>query len=85
LRIGWKNSKIKEDVIRECILALPRDTIAKNNDIGTGTVTNIINCAKNQQEYNDIDLLRHPALELREAGLEPFILGFAIRIKKVME
>jgi hypothetical protein len=29
--------------------------------------------------------LRHLALELREAGLEPFILGFAIRIKKVME
>ncbi|HEV2875846.1 MAG TPA: hypothetical protein VGW09_01065 [Nitrososphaeraceae archaeon] len=37
--------KIKENVIREWILALPRDTIAKNNDIGTGTVTNIINCA----------------------------------------
>lgn len=44
----------------------------------------IFNCAKNQQE-NDIDLLRHLALELKEAGLEPFILGFAIRIKKVME
>ena len=76
---------IKENVIREWILALPRDTIAKNNDIGTGTVTNIINCAQNQQEYNDIDLLRHLALELKEAGLELFILGFAMRIKKVME
>lgn len=37
------------------------------------------------KKYNDIDLLRHLALELKEAGLEPFVLGFAIRIKKVME
>jgi hypothetical protein len=77
--------KIKENVIQEWILGLRRDTIARNNDIGAGTVTNIIKSAKNQQEYNDIDLLRHLSLELKEAGLEPFILGFAIRIKKIME
>jgi hypothetical protein len=76
---------IREKVIGQWIQGLTREKIAKENGIGVGTVTAIINEAKNQKEYYDIDLLRHVSLTLREESLELYHQGFAIRLKKIME
>jgi hypothetical protein len=77
--------EIKEKVIREWLQGIRRETIAKNNDVGVGTITNIIKDASLQEEYHDMVLFRHLAVILNENGLEPVILGFAIRLLKIME
>jgi hypothetical protein len=84
--LGGKIPKnIKEKVIRQWLQGLTREWIAKENDIGTGTVSAIIKEARQQKEYHDIDLLRQVSTKLKEDGLEPAQLGFAIRLKKTME
>src|SRR5215207_11068986 len=57
----------------------------KENDIGAGTVTAIIQEARKQEEYNDIDLLRQVSVKLKEEEIESPLLGFAIRLKRIME
>jgi chromosome segregation ATPase len=76
---------IKEKVIRQWLNGLTRESIAKENDIGTGTVTGIIQEARIKEEYQDIDLLRQVSLKSKEEGLELPELGFAIRLKRIME
>ena len=84
--MGGKIPKnIKEQVIRQWLQGLTRERIAKENDIGTGTVSAIMKEARQQKEYHDIDLLRQVSTKLKEDGLEPAHLGFAIRLKKIME
>jgi hypothetical protein len=85
-KLGGKIPKnIKEKVISQWLQGRTRETIAKENDIGTGTVSAIIKEARQQKEYHDIDLLRQICTKLKEEGLEPAQLGFAIRLKKIME
>jgi hypothetical protein len=76
---------IKEKVIRQWLNGLTREEIARKNDIGAGTVTAIVQDAKKQEEYNDIDLLREVSRKLKEEGLSLPSLGFAIRLKRKME
>lgn len=76
---------IREKVIGQWIQGLIREKIAKENDIGVGTETAIVKDARNQKEHYDIDLLRHVSSVLIEEGLELSRLGFAIRLKKIME
>jgi hypothetical protein len=76
---------IKEKVIRQWLDGLTRESIAKENDIGAGTVTGIIQEARIKEEYQDIDLLRLVSLKSKEKGLELPGLGFAIRLKRIME
>jgi hypothetical protein len=76
---------IKERVIRQWLQGHTREHIAKVNDIGVGTVSAIINEARAQKEYYDIDFLRQISLMLKEEGVEIFFLGFALRLKKIME
>ena len=84
--MGGKIPKnIKEQAIRQWLQELTRERIAKENDIGTGTVSAIMKEARQQKEYHDIDLLRQISTKLKEDGLEPAQLGFAIRLKKIME
>lgn len=71
---------IKENVIVQYMLGLKRDEIAKKVGIGAGTVSAIINEAKEQAKYHDIDLLRQTSIMLRQEGLELFLVSFAIRI-----
>jgi hypothetical protein len=75
---------IKEEVIRQWLDGLTRERIAKENHIGTGTVTGIIQDAR-KQEYKDIILLREVSVRLKEEGLELPLVGFAIRLKKIIE
>ena len=79
-----RNIKVK--VIRQWLDGLTRERIAKKEDIGAGTVTAIIQEArKEEEEYNDIDLLREIAVRLKEEGLELPLIGFAIRLKRIVE
>jgi len=50
-----RNIKVK--VIRHWLDGLTREIIAKKEDIGTGTVTAIIQEARKEEEYNDITYL----------------------------
>jgi hypothetical protein len=57
--LGGKIPKnLKEKVIHQWLDGLTRESIAKKSDIGAGIVTVIIQEARKQEEYNDIDLLR---------------------------
>lgn len=76
--------QIKEKVIRQWLQGTRRSTIAKDNGIGEGTVTNIIKDASLQEEYHDMELFRQLALLLNEKGLEPVVV-FSIRLLKKME
>jgi hypothetical protein len=76
---------IKEKVIRQWLDGLTRESIAKENDIGAGTVTGIIQEARKQEEYQEADLLREVSLKSKEEGLQLPELGFAIRLKRIME
>jgi chromosome segregation ATPase len=82
---GIISRNVKTRIIRQWLSGLTRQKIAKNNDIGDGTVTGIINEARRQKEYNDIDLLREVALRLKEEELELSPVGFAIRLERIME
>jgi hypothetical protein len=70
---------IKQQVIKQWLLGMSRDEIAKDNDIGAGTVTAIIKDAK--QEIPDIDLLREVALVLKKYDLDLSVFASSIRIK----
>ena len=79
-----RNIKVK--VIRQWLDGLTRERIAKKEDIGAGTVTAIIQeVRKEEEEYNDIDLLREVAVRLKEEGIGLPLLAFAIKLKKIME
>ena len=78
-----RNIKVK--VIRQWLDGLTRERIAKKEDIGTGTVTAIINEARKEEEYNDIDLLREVAVRLKEEGIGLPVLASAIKLKRIME
>ena len=60
--------------------SISRDQIAKNNDIGAGTVSAIIKDAK-QKEIPDIDLLREVSLLLKNEDLDLSVLADSIRLK----
>jgi hypothetical protein len=64
---------------------LTREEIARENDIGAGTVTAIIQDARKHKEFSDIDLLRQVSIRLRAEGLDLSSLAFAIRLKSIME
>lgn len=84
--MGGKIPKnIKEKVIRQWLQGWTRERIARENDIGAGTVTAIIKEAREQKEYHDIDLLRNVAIVVKEEGLELAQLGFAVRLKRMMK
>jgi chromosome segregation ATPase len=78
-----RNIKVK--VIRQWLDGLTRERIAKKEDIGAGTVTAIIQEARKEEEYNDIDLLREVAVRLKEEGIGLPLLAFATKLKRIME
>jgi len=76
---------IKEKAIRQWLDGLTRENIRKENGIGAGTVTGVIQEARKQEEYQDIDLLRQVSMKLKEAGVELPLIAFAIRLQRIME
>jgi hypothetical protein len=74
---------IKQRVIKQWLLGMSRDQIAKDNEIGAGTVTAIIKDAK--QEIPDIDLLREVALVLKKYDLDLSVFASSIRLQKRLD
>ncbi len=74
---------IRERVIKQWLLGMSRDEIAKVNDIGAGTVSAIIKDAK--QENPDIDLLRAVALVLKKHDSNLSVFAPSIRIKNKLD
>jgi hypothetical protein len=74
---------IKQRVIKQWLQAVSRDQIAKDNEIGAGTVSAIIKDAK--QEIPDIDLLREVALILKKYGLDLSVFAHSIRLKNKLD
>ena len=71
---------IKQQVIKQWLQGTSRDQIAKDNDIGAGTVSAIIKDMK-QNDIPDIDLLREVVLLLKKEDLDLLLLASSIRIK----
>jgi transcriptional regulator with XRE-family HTH domain len=74
---------IRERVIKQWLQGMSRDEIAKDNDIGAGTVSVIIKDAK--QEIPDIDLLRAVALVLKKHDSNLSVFAPSIRIKNKLD
>jgi hypothetical protein len=72
-------------VLKEWIQGNSRDKIASNNEIGAGTVTNIIQETKSNYPYYDLDLMRELALKLKKENLDLNYFASAVRLKKVLE
>jgi hypothetical protein len=76
---------VKVQVLKEWIQGNSRDKIASNNEIGAGTVTNIIQETKSNYPYYDLDLMRELALKLKKENLDLNYFASAVRLKKVLE
>ena len=74
---------IREQVIKQWLQGISRDHIAKDNDVGAGTVSSIIKDSK--QEIPDIDLLRQGALVLKKNDLDLSVFAASIRIKNKLD
>jgi len=70
-------------VLYQWIQGISRDKIAENNDIGRGTVTNIIQQFKTN--VPDIDLMRHTVLQIKKEDLEIFSFAASIRLRRLLE
>src|SRR5215208_2395953 len=75
---------IRERVIKQWLQAMSRDQIAKDNEIGSGTVSAIIKESK-QKEIPDIDLLREAALVLKKEDLDLSVFASCIRLQKRLD
>jgi flagellar biosynthesis chaperone FliJ len=70
-------------VLYQWIQGIPRDKIAENNDIGRGTVTNIIKQFKTN--VPDIDLMRQTSLQIKKEDLEIFSFAASMRLGRLLE
>jgi transcriptional regulator with XRE-family HTH domain len=75
---------IRERVIKQWLQGMSRDEIAKDNDIGAGTVSAIIKDAK-QKDIPDLDLLREVAIVLKNYDLDLSVFASSIRLQKRLD
>ena len=75
---------IKINVLNEWLRGTPRTKIARDNDIGAGTVTAIHQQARNT-DIPDIDLLREIALMIKKEDLDVRQFSSAVRLKKLLD
>jgi hypothetical protein len=75
---------IKIKVLNEWLQGASRFQIARNNSIGTGTVTGILQQVRNN-DIPDIDLMRNLALMLKKEDLDVNHFSSAVRLKKVLD
>jgi hypothetical protein len=74
--------QIRRDVIRKWLLGLKRDVIAKETNIGTGTVSEII--SQYSSKDSEVDLIRQVALEIRGLKTNVFAFSQALRLKNIL-
>jgi hypothetical protein len=74
--------QIRRDVIRKWLLGLKRDVIAKETNIGKGTVSEII--SQYSSKDSEVDLIRQVALEIRGLKTNVFAFSQALRLKNIL-
>ena len=74
---------IRKRVAQQWVEGVSRDKIAKDNQIGTGTVNRIIREFKD--DGFDLDLVREVALVLKRKGLDVNLLPSSVRLRKRLE
>jgi len=70
---------------RQWLEGYTRLQIARDNQIGTGTVSEIIKEVKSTDSEAQIDLLRETAVILRRQGLEIGFFAQSIRLKRILD
>jgi hypothetical protein len=75
---------LKSAVIQQWLEGIARDTIAANNDLSGGGVTNIINEWKQGLGSSVADELRELATTLRKIGITPSQCAVGCRVTKIM-
>ena len=75
--------KTKVQVLHQWIQVIPRDRIAENNDIGRGTVSNIIKQFKTT--VPDIDLMRETSLQIKKEDIGIFSFAASLRLRRLLE
>jgi hypothetical protein len=76
--------KIKVQVLYQWIQGISRDKISENNDIGRGSVTNIIEHFKTTT-VPDIDLMRETSLQIKKQDIAIFSLAASLRLRRFLE
>ena len=74
--------QIRRDVIRKWLLGLRRDVIAKETNIGKGTVSEII--SQYSSKDSEVDLIRQVALAIRDLKTDVFAFSQALRLKNIL-
>jgi len=75
--------QIKVKVLYQWIQGISHDKIAENNDIGRGTVSNIIEQFKTT--IPDIDLIRETVLQIKKENIAIFSFAASIRLRRLLE
>jgi DNA-binding transcriptional MerR regulator len=86
-------STIRRQVITQWLYGFPRDQIAKGNQIGAGTVSEIIKQCKqkeypdsgNYSEFSEFDLIREVAVMLKREGVDVKSFASSIRIQRKLD
>jgi len=76
---------IKKQVINQWLAGDSRDRIAAHNEIGAGTVSNIINEWKKGVEDSDYDSLRELAIYSKKEGFDLGRLASSIRLSNYIQ
>jgi hypothetical protein len=79
------DESVKRKVIQQWFNGLPRDKIAEENNIGTGSVSSIISNYKAGLENLDFDSIRQLALEIRKRQLSWPDLGLHFRLSNFIK
>jgi hypothetical protein len=75
---------IKSRVIIQWLQGLSRDAIARDNNISTGAVSNVVNEWTNTLGKYEADALRELAKSLKIAGLSPAQCAIGFRAMKIL-
>src|SRR5437660_6534035 len=79
------DSQVKKQVINQWLSGESRDRIAEDNNIGPGTVSNIVNEWKEGIEHSDYDSLRELAIYSKKEGFGLIDIASYIRLNKYIQ
>jgi hypothetical protein len=74
--------QIRRDVIQKWLLGLKRDVIAKETNIGKGTVSEII--SQYSSKDSEVELIRQVALAIKGLQTNVFAFSQALRLKNIL-
>src|SRR5918995_5469795 len=74
--------QIRRDVVRKWLLGVKRNGIAKETNIGKGTVSELI--SQYSSKDSEVDLIRQVALAIRDLQTNVFAFSQAVRLKIIL-